>query len=82
MAILTILRQELLELTRNRCAAEVLEFFKNQRFGWFKAPINMKRYRQRLRCCAARLLQMFKWLSANGKDAFAAHAGLGGSSDA
>lgn len=37
--ILTILRQELLELTRNRCAAEVLEFFKNQRSGWFKITI-------------------------------------------
>ena len=37
--ILTILRTEFLGLTNNRCAAEVLEFFKNQRSGWVKITI-------------------------------------------
>lgn len=47
MAILTILRLEILELTKNRCAAELLEFFKNQRSGWFK--ITLQEIREKFR---------------------------------
>lgn len=45
MANLTILRQELLELTRSQCATKVLDFFKNQGFGWSK--ITLKEIREK-----------------------------------
>ena len=61
MAILTILRQEILDLTRNRCAAELLEFFKNQRCGWFK--ITLQEIREKFR-------------GLYGKDAIATATGL------
>lgn len=61
MPILTILRLEILELTKNRCAAELLEFFKNQRSGWFK--ITLQEIREKFR-------------GLYGKDAIATATGL------